>query len=195
MKLCRGLVGALALAIAAGPAEATTVSQLNLEEMVARAHAVVRGTVIQARPGAIRAGGGDLPVVTYRVRVDESFKGEVQQAKGVRYLELRMLGDVQTKGQGRGQVRLLLPDLPRLEMGKSYLLLTTKPSAIGMSSTVGLGQGLFRIRGGGGSEQVENAYGNAMLFRGMTGPAHERVPLPYRELATRLRGLVGRKER
>jgi hypothetical protein len=185
------LVAALALAVAAGPAEATTVSQLNLEEMVARAGAVVRGTVIQARPGTIRAGGGDLPVVTYRVRVDESFKGEVQQAKGVRYLELRMLGDLQTKG--RGQVRLLLPDLPRLEMGKSYLLLTTKPSAIGMSSTVGLGQGLFRIRGGRGSEHAENAYGNAMLFRGMTGPAHERGPVPYRELATRLRGLVGRE--
>jgi hypothetical protein len=193
MRLLRGLVGALALVVVAGPAGATTVMPLNLEEMAARAHAVVRGTVIQARPGTIRAGGGDVPVVTYRVRVEEDFKGEVLQAKGVRYLELRMLGGLEPKGQG--QVRMLVPDLPRLDVGRSYLLFTTRPGPSGMCSTVGLGQGLFRIRGGRGGEQAENSYGNEMLFRGMTGRAHDKGPVAYRELATRLRGLVGRKER
>lgn len=191
----RGLLGALALAIAAGPAGATTVSQLNLEEMVARAHGVVRGTVLQARPGTIRAGGGELPVVTYRLRVEERFKGAVTQVKGARYVELRMLGDLQAAIRGPVPVRMLAPDLPRLEMGKSYLLLTTRPSASGMCSTVGLGQGLFRIRGGRGHEHAENAYGNAMLFRGMTGPRLGKGPVPYGDLATRIHRLLDRRAR
>jgi hypothetical protein len=64
-----------------------------------------------------------------------------------------------------------------------------------MCSTVGLGQGLFRIRGGRGGEEAENAYGNEMLFRGMTGRVPGKGPVAYRELAMRLRGLVGGKER
>ena len=35
--------------------------------------------------------------------------------------------------------------MPQLAVGRTYLVFTTQPSEIGLSTTVGLGQGAFRI--------------------------------------------------
>lgn len=109
-----------------------------------------------------------------------------------------------------GQARIVtsFPGMPQLEVGQRYLLLTTRPSRIGMSSPVGLGQGLFRITGAGGEEEAFNEYGNKMLFRGMEPPAMRQAndasqardarqaggPMKYSQLAEEIRGLV-REER
>ncbi len=110
---------------------------------------VFRGTVVSAAPGTLRVGGLDLPTTTYRLRVDEAFKGEFPHARGGgRRVVVRMLSAPNPDERSReARGARFLADLPQLQVGESYLLLSTRPSSIGTSTTVGLGQGLFRIHG------------------------------------------------
>ena len=43
------------------------------------------GTVVSTPRETVTVGGGDLPVVTYRLRVQDSFKGTVEEVKGMRF--------------------------------------------------------------------------------------------------------------
>ncbi|MGH9903905.1 MAG: hypothetical protein ACRD68_19010, partial [Pyrinomonadaceae bacterium] len=61
---------------------ADTVRQFNLAEMVQRADKIYRGRVLSATQGTIEAGGGQLPVVTYRLQVEELFRGNIDTVKG-----------------------------------------------------------------------------------------------------------------
>jgi hypothetical protein len=191
-KCLSAILGALAVALCASPLRADTVRPMNLAEMCRHADRIFRGTVVSAVPGTIRAGGGEIPVVTYRLRVDERFKGRFETVKGMRIAEVRMLAASWAGPTGATRVRM--SELPQLEVGGSYLLLTTRPSSIGMSTTVGLKQGCFRIRGEGAGAEAVNGHGNAMLFQGMESEAKragERVT--YERLAARIRALVGKE--
>lgn len=192
------LMAAATLAVCL-PLSAATVVQLNLEQMVDRSDKIFRGTVLDAREGTVDAGGGKLPVVTYRIRVDEELKGTFQEVKGVRIAEIRMLGKLKPAAPSNGVVAISpLSDLPRLQVGQDYLLLVTPQSSIGLSSTVGLGQGRFELKGKPGQEVAVNENQNRGLFRGMgpTGPGGGAVPqgggpLPYSALASLIRNIVG----
>ncbi len=152
------LAACLAL-VCPSPSIAESVIQMNLRELVVRADKVFRGTVAAAIPGTLNAGGGQIPIITYRIVVDEAFKGDFQTVKGIRFVEMRVLGSLKPAPQGHRNISQLNLRLPKLEVGERYLLLTTRPSAIGMSSPVGLGQGCFRITGAGEGEEAVNDYG------------------------------------
>jgi len=195
-KLLSCLLAVLALAVLWTPAQAATVQQLNLEQMVDRAARIFRGTVLSVREGKVQAGGAELPTVTYRIRVDEAFKGTYQQVKGLQVVEITMLGKLK-QGQGAAQRALPLIDLPKLQVGQDYLLLTTAPSAIGLSTTVGLGQGAFRVTGKPGQELAVNENHNLGLLYGMGGVSSSVNPNPnsggavsYSALAAAIQGLV-----
>ena len=66
----------------AGQVHATVMLQLDLQELTGRADKIFRGTVISVKESMIEAGGGELPSVTYRIAVDEMFKGEPTVVKG-----------------------------------------------------------------------------------------------------------------
>ena len=198
VKLYASLMTVAVLAVSL-PLSAATVVQLNLEQMVDRADKIFRGTVLDAREGTVQAGGGELPVVTYRLRVDEEFKGAFEEVKGVRIAEVRMLGKLKPASSS-GTARSLPPltDLPRLEVGRDYLLLTTPESAAGLSTTIGLGQGRFELKGKPGQEIALNDNQNRGLFRGMSGTdsfsggaTPQEGPLPYSALASLIRNIVG----
>jgi hypothetical protein len=56
---------------------------------------------------------------------------------------------------------------PDLSVGREYVLFTTSASAIGLSTTVGLSQGLFRVfNNAQGREMTANGLGNQGLFDG-----------------------------
>lgn len=196
-QLMSGLLIVLALSVLWAPAQAATVLQLNLEQMVDRAERIFRGTVLDVREGTVQAGGAELPTVTYRVRVDEAFKGTYQEVKGMQIAEITMLGKLK-QGQTSTTTRSVpLIDLPRLEVGKDYLLLTTQPSAIGLSTTVGLGQGAFRVTGKPGQELAVNGNQNLGLLKGMGGVSGNVVPnqngsgpVSYTALAALIQDLV-----
>jgi hypothetical protein len=183
--------------------QASTVLQLNLGEMVQRADRIYRGEVLSVRAGTVDAGGGQLPTTIYTLRVDESFRGEFTEVKGLRIAELRTLGKLTPRSSGGLRSAVVLPQMPVLEEGRTYLLLTTRPSAIGLSTTVGLGQGAFRITQVGKDEQAVNDANNSGLFRDMAPPPVQGIararalgaaggPVSYADLAGRIRGLMAR---
>lgn len=194
LKLRAGLLAAVALALLAGQAmDAATIRQFNLEQMVDRADRIFRGTVLDAKEGTVQVGGGELPVVTYRIRVDEALKGELQEVKGQTIAEIRMIGKLESSRTASARRLSTLPVLLRLEVGQDYLLLTTPPSAAGLSNTVGIGQGSFRLFGKPGQETAVNAYNNQGLFTGMSRAAAGTPsggPVPYPVLADLIRDLV-----
>ena len=99
-------------------APATTLRSLNLEGLVSRADKVFRGTVLTARAGSVEVGGGSLPIVTYRVQVDESFKGSYETIKGIRVAEIKMLGRTDPIRSGNYQRYPLMRDLPTLRWAR-----------------------------------------------------------------------------
>lgn len=188
------LLSAVAALALCGPLAAATVIQMNLAEMVDRADRIYRGTVLDVREGTVSVGGGELPTVTYRIRVDEAFKGTYQEVKGVQIAELKMVGKLKSSGGAPGRIAIL-EDLPKLEVGRDYLLLTTPRSAIGLSTMVGLGQGRFELQGKPGQEVAVNANKNLGLFSGMNAgfaasSNPPEGPVPYEDLAGLIRGLV-----
>lgn len=144
-----------------------SLQRFTLPEMVNKSDRIFRGTVIDFEPGTVDAGGGTLPTVTYRMRVEESFKGSFAEKDGVRYAEITMLGNVKEAGaQGDLQKMSVLPTPPQLSVGSDYLLMMTPESSIGLSAPIGLGQGSFKIYSQDKEEWAKNEFNNAGLFDG-----------------------------
>jgi hypothetical protein len=181
------------------PIQATSVLSMNLDELSSRAGGIFRGRVLNVRAGSVVAGGGTLPTTIYQVQVDESFKGGYTRTKkGAAIVEIRMIGSPKESATSRGPIRVLplLPEVPRLDVGQEYLLFTTVPSRIGLSTTVGLGQGCFRVYRPQGREAVAvNAFDNRDLFRAMRTSLPARGPAPYAELARQIRASVAGRGR
>lgn len=167
------LLSALVLALVVAPiVDAAMVRKMDLAEMCQRADRVFRGRVLSVQSGTVTAGGGELPTVTYRLEVGEQFQGEFTQIKGDKtYTEVTMLGTLKNKNaEASGLERFsFMPELPTLKIGEEYVLLTTAPSAVGLSTTVGLGQGCFHISQSGKDEMTVNELGNAALSETING--------------------------
>jgi hypothetical protein len=165
--------------------------QLDLQELTSRADKIFRGTVIGIQEGTIQAGGGELPTVTYRIAVDEMFKGAATTVKGDQaVVEIRMVGSLEIdKADESGKIHFSpFSEVPRLAAGSDYVLFTTPESSIGLSMTVGLGQGAFRVYPVDGSDSdfmAVNEFNNAGL--GMNGDG----PVEYDKLGARIRALLG----
>jgi hypothetical protein len=177
--------------------DAASVEHLTLRDIADRADRIVRGTVIAADESRIAAGGGLLPVVVYRIQVADVVKGTAGDV-----LEIRLLSP--GKGAtGRSRHASLFRDLPQFRVGQDYLLALTRPSAIGLSTTVGLGQGAFELRGAPGREQAVNQWNNLGLLNGPVtiagapagrdaAAARAAGPLPYTQLVDAIRARLTR---
>ena len=152
------------------------VRSMSLGEISDGADKVFRGKVLSIREGSIQAGGAELPTVTYSLLVADEFKGDYAMRKGDdTYVEITMLGSGKPS-EIDGAIRVpVLPELPQLKVGEGYLLMTTRPSAIGLSTTVGLQQGCFHI--------------DAKTGMASNGAGWE--PVAYSALATELRATLG----
>ncbi len=161
------------------PATGAMIRKFDLADLCRRADRIVRATVVDVTAGDIQAGGGRIPTVTYRLKVAETLAG---QAAGT--LELTMVGEIKQAPAAGGAVRVpALPEPPRLEKGRDYVLFTTPPSSIGLCTTVGLGQGCFAIHSLEKKDVAVNAVNNAGL--GLPTPG----PVAYSELVKAIRAL------
>ena len=155
----RTLILLIALAVLCGPSvHAELVQKMTLLEICGRADKIFRGTVLSAAKGTVEVGGGTLPTVTYTLRVDEAYQGEFIDNGDHQIAEVTMLGRIKTENSSP------LAGFPVLEVGGGYVLLTTPPSAIGLSAPVGLGQGYYTISGKGKNEVATNGLGNSISY-------------------------------
>lgn len=187
-KISSYVLAAASFLILAAQVHATILLQLNLEEMTGRADKIFRGTVIDVQHSTIEAGGAELPAVTYRVRVEELFKGQASEVKGDKaVMEIRMIGSIKPGPANiDGNTKFsAFRDVPRLSKGGDYLLFTTAESSIGLSTTVGLGQGAFKVSDVEGELQAVNEFNNAGL--GLNGAG----PVNYVDLSARIHTLLG----
>lgn len=174
------LLGCLGWAFGFNGSEAASVQRLDLNGLCDRADRIVRGVVVDVSPGHVEIGGGQLPTVTYRIKVREMLRGAYASQ-----IEVTMVSSGK-ESQAVGAARRLpiFQDVPQLERGQEYLLFTTAPSRLGLSTTVGLGQGSFRIRAQDKVDYAVNAWNNAGLGLPSAGPvAYEEL---VRAIRTRL---------
>jgi len=177
-------VAVVLVALTAAPTGAGMVLKLDLAGLEERAHTIFRGTVLSVEPGTVTAGGAEISTVTYRLSVDEAFKGD--WPKGI--AEITMLGTLKEQDAGGTYVHLShLPELPNLVRGGEYVLFTNAPSpTTGLSSTIGLGQGAFKIYlSAERQEMAANQLDNAGLSPAINDP------VTYATLADAIRQQVG----
>ena len=156
---------ALGAVVALGSgADAAMVQKMDLPEVCARADKIFRGTVLSAHEGTVQAGGGELPTVTYYIKVDESFQGEFETKGDSSIAEIKMLGNAKPRNVDGARSFPAVRYLPQLEVGRDYLLMTSRPSAIGLSAPIGLGQGCFTISGEGGAEVATDGFGKTINY-------------------------------
>ncbi len=167
------------LAFAAVSASAAMVMKMDLAGLVGNADKVFRGTVVGKGADTVAAGGATLPVVVYTIQVDEPIKGEYGSGKESQTVQIRLLGNLKPQPQTGDVRRIGGVDLnPDLTVGTTYVLFTTRPSAVGLSTTVGLGQGLFRVfTDANGRELAANALNNQGLFDGAVSYAELKAAI------------------
>jgi hypothetical protein len=178
---------ALCTLVPLAQAGATMLMHFDLAALTDRADRIFRGTVIDVEQSSIEAGGGELPMVIYRFKVEDSLKGDADVVKGDEaYIEVRMVGSIKDEAQQGDLVRFnMFRDVPRLRMGSDYLLFTTPPSSIGLSTTVGLGQGAFSVYSQDKQDWAVNQYDNAGLGVGGGGA------VPYADLVAAVKARMG----
>lgn len=159
-------------------AQATTVLQMNLDQLTEGAQTIVRGTVIDVQDTIVDAAGGQLPALRYRVDVSEVLKGDVPTVKDVQLLEFMMID----------KPKAVLPGFPVLNAGVEYLLFVAPAGPIGLTSTMGLTQGYFSFVKSSETEMIVNGAGNVGLFSDMgTASASSRGPVAYADVARLIR--------
>ena len=181
------LLALIACACAFSSAQAELVQQMNLGQMTDRAERIFRGTVLRVESGTVTAGGAELPTIKYVIAVSEIVKGQTTPASGKagNVIEINMYGWLKNIQSSADVVRFATFSPPRLERGQEYFLFTTAPSNLGLSMTVGVGQGAFKFVNG---EFVVNEAKNAGLFRGMdSGGLPANGPISYSRLIERVR--------
>ncbi len=162
-KVCL-LVALAALAAPSLFAVEILVQRMDLGQVCANADKIFSGTVLSAENGTVEAGGGELPTITYVIEVDEAFQGEFTKKGDARYAEITMLGTAKPSAEG-GMAKLAgLPEVPRLEVGETYVLMTSTPSSSGLSSPVGMAQGCYHLSSKGDDVKATNALGETLSY-------------------------------
>ena len=178
--LLTALFFSLVVALTSMTASAAMVMKMGLGDLVGNADKVFRGTVLTKEPGMVSMGGSEFSTVVYTVKVDDALKGDFG-AKPV--VTLTMLGNLKQDVSTGNVKRVTRLDMnPDLSVGSDYVLFTTAASSAGLSTTVGLGQGLFRIfNNADGGDMTANGLGNQGIFDG---------PVSYEELKTAIFAVI-----
>jgi hypothetical protein len=171
-------------------ASAQIVQQMNLNDITDRAEKIFRGMVLNMTVGTVEAGGAELPTVSYNVQIVDGIKGlgDAGGDYGGGIISITMYGSVKGRPVNDGVEYLggFQPEL--LDVGGEYLLFMTRPSGVGLSTMVGLGQGAFKVLMRNKEDYVVNGVNNQGLFRGIDrGNFPQDGPINYEALATRIR--------
>lgn len=150
LSVCLVLSAGLALSPPAAAQRGGLAIQQNLAELVDHAGTIVRGHIVSARVEP-HPEFTHFYTVVVTLRVQETLKGQA----GETFVFRQYIWDIRDRYDAAGYRK-----------GGEMLLFLTRPSEIGLSSPVGLGQGRFRIvRGPEKEELAVNEAANYGLFR------------------------------
>lgn len=160
LRACLALLAVLGLPVTAPAQDGALTVPRNLEQLTDRAAVIVRGHVaisyVELHP---MLKGLHTVVVTLTVR--ETLKGAARRSFTFRQYVWNIRGR-----HGQTVYR----------KGDELLLLMIEPSAYGLSSPAGMGQGMFRIaRDASGREMAVNGHANARLFDGLAPSQSEKA--------------------
>jgi hypothetical protein len=154
-------VSCILAGLLSGLSLASQVRQVNLEEMTRRAARIFSGRCIQTSVEYDASLGRHITVATFRVR--RAVKGVAGDT-----VTVRMLGGGAPGDSPAG--------VPQYRRGDEVVLFLYGESALGLSSTVGLGQGSFKVLTDKQGRRVAlNDAGNRNLLREMRPEARERL--------------------
>ena len=153
------------------------VRHMNLQQMCNAAGRIFRGTVLGVTEGTVSAGGGQLPTIVYRIRVDEVFKGTFEMIKGQRIATLQMVRPRKRLQTGPMRSLPCSTDLPSFQEGHDYLILATTPSAVGLVDDCRPEAGSLQGGRQDRQETAVNGSDNIGLNTG-AGPQATRGPIP-----------------
>ena len=191
MKILLRSASVVAVAVAAAPTYAHhSVAQMNLEAMVTQADLVFIGRVIDMTESVVDAGGGQLPATTFTLAVSESFKGQYEEIKGQTVARVTMLGTRKQFLTNTHPIR----EFPNLTMDKEYLLAVAPAGKVGLTTTMGWGQGCFLISGKGSTRFALNGVNNVGLFSDMETALPSDPSVSLDQLKAMIRAILGGQE-
>ncbi|MEO0574001.1 MAG: hypothetical protein AAF004_00970 [Pseudomonadota bacterium] len=190
MRLRNRIAAFVSLALAVfsvSSLNASTTLQMNLAQMVTNSDRVFVGTVVQITESTKQVGGGQIPAVTYRLKVGDAFKGTYDEIKGEKYADVTMIGSLKILASGHHPIT----DFPMMSVGNEYLLMVAPDGPVGLTTTMGLGQGCFSISDGVSDKVALNGANNVGLFSNMNLGFADGVAVSYSELSSLISDLVG----
>jgi hypothetical protein len=184
-KSLAGLIGALLMnLLMAGPADASIVQGLELEELVAHADRIVLGRVLFSE--SFQLPNGQLGT-WHRISVERELRGHAPDQQEVM---------VETLGGQVGDIAMRVEGEPSFTVGERVLVFIRGGGPYTAFRPVGMGQGVMRVRTEQGIETVrQNREGLMLMRRSAKGRLEQsRGALPEKErldaLLSKLRDIV-----
>ena len=137
----KSLLSTLLLAYCAVALPAATLERLSLDDLIGQSTTIVRGKVVDFSAAA----SGPVIYTHYRVQISETLKGS---ARGT--IEFQMPGGV------ANNLRQSFAGVPAFKAGDEYVFFLWTGKS-GSTQVLGLTQGLFSVRPGGGSGPIDDA--------------------------------------
>jgi len=148
-------LGALVLVLFSTTGLAISVRNVNLVEMVQKADKVFYGKCLSRET---QDENTNIPIVEYKFQVKQAIKGVTDGETIV----FRQVAGSEVGKPG-------IPGVPQYRVGQELVLFLKKESPRGLTSPVGLGQGIFVVKKNGrGGAEVMNLVGNRNLLLGLS---------------------------
>jgi hypothetical protein len=163
----------LALLFATTLASATTFRrEVNVVDLVANSELILRGTVANVTDGIDDRG---IPYTEVTLHVSEAIRGQVSGD-----YTFRQFGLLKPRDMGNGRVNLMVTPAgwATYTKGEETILFLNKHAAwTGLQTTVGLGQGKFKVAMAGAVNQSNNAglFKNVTIDPTLLGTKEQRV--------------------
>jgi hypothetical protein len=169
-----GLMGILVLISPVSDLLAFRMVLMNLEELATRAPRIVAGVCTAQQDGEMVVGakGETLAYIEYTFRVTDVIKGNVGETLTIRQVNLGRKPASGAPGLDGGTVARPRPynpvPLPQYQVGQEVMLFLTEDSELGLTSPLGMQQGVFDVRDARGKKFVSSRFSNTSLFRGIS---------------------------
>ena len=154
-RAARTALAAAALAVFGSSAKAATIQPTNLVDLMKESEVILVGTVSEVTDGVGEYG---LPYTQITVGVEEKIRGNISESYTFRQIGLQVV----RPSEDDAQTMMPAPEgMPKYSVGERVMLFVgDQASMTGLRTTVGLGEGTFRLDAG----NAENDYANAGTF-------------------------------